>query len=167
MAAKKEGAPKVAHGKSWLIPLLVSVVGATLAGGGAAWFLVSRAAPPAAATTEAEAGEQKPKAPAQYVSITPAFVVNLADENETRYLQVEIEVMTRDEKVVKEVATHLPMIRNRLLLLFSQQRASELRTREDKERLQELALQEVQNVLQEQSGGPGIDALLFTSFVTQ
>jgi len=162
--AKKEGAPPRARGKSWLIPLLVSVVAAAVAGGGAAWFFVSRATP--AVTDPAAAAVEAPKAPAQYIPIEPVFVVNLADE-EVRYLQVEIQVVTREPATAEAMKTHMPMIRNRLLLLFSQQKAAELRTREDKERLQAEALAEVQAVLTEQTGKPGIEALLFTSFVSQ
>ena len=162
--SKKEAAPPRANrGKSWLIPLLVSVIAAALAGGGAAWFFVSRAAPHAEADA---AAVEPPKAPAQYIPIEPAFVVNLADE-EVRYLQVEIQVVTREPDAAAAMKTHMPMIRNRLLLLFSQQKATELRTREDKERLQSEALAEVQAVLTEQTGKPGVEALLFTSFVSQ
>lgn len=164
--AKKEAPARVARGKSWLVPVLISVIVAAVAGGGAAWFFVSRASAPAEGAESAEAEAEAPKPPAIYTSIDPAFVVNLADE-EVRYLQVEIQVMSREPTVGDDLKTHMPMIRNRLLLLFSQQKSSELRTREDKERLQSAALQEVQAVLTEQTGKSAIEALLFTSFVTQ
>lgn len=164
MASKKEAAARPARGKSWLIPTLIGVVVAALIGGGLAWYLLRDPAPAADAEAEAPAAN---KGPAQYIGIDPAFVVNLADEDEIRYLQVEIQVMTRDPKVAEDMKVHMPMIRNRLLLLFSQKRATELRTREDKEKLQADALKEVQDVLTAEIGRPGIDALLFTSFVTQ
>jgi flagellar protein FliL len=163
VASKKEAA-NPAGGKSWLIPTLIAVVVAALVGGGVAWFLVGRTP---AGPADAAAAIEAPKGPAEYVGIEPAFVVNLADEDDIRYLQVEIQVMTRDPKVVDALKAHMPMIRNRLLLLFSQKRATELRTREDKERLQADALKEVQDVLTVEIGRPGIEALLFTSFVTQ
>ena len=56
---------------------------------------------------------------------------------------------------------------HRLLLLFSQQTVEGVRSREAKEQLQADALKEVQAVLTEATGKPGIDALYFTSFVTQ
>jgi flagellar protein FliL len=166
VASKKEGAARTSRGKTWLFPVLISVVATAMIGGGTAWYLVGRA-PAGTGAEGAAAAVQVPKGPAQYVGIEPAFVVNLADEGELRYLQVEIQVMTRDPKIADELKTHMPMIRNRLLLLFSQQRVAELRSREDKERLQAAALQEVQDVLTSETGRPGIETLLFTSFVTQ
>lgn len=164
MASKKEAAAKPARGKRWLIPTLIGVVVAALLGGGLTWYLAGGEPP---ATGEEAAEPAAAKGPAQYIGIDPAFVVNLADEDEIRYLQVEIQVMTRDPKIAEDMKIHMPMIRNRLLLLFSQKRSSELRTREDKEQLQADALKEVQDVLVAEVGRPGIDALLFTSFVTQ
>nr|WP_281379698.1 flagellar basal body-associated FliL family protein [Rehaibacterium terrae] len=97
----------------------------------------------------------------------PAFVVNLADRDLDRYLQVEVQVMTRDASVIPALEAHMPLIRNRLLLLFGQQHADQLRSREDKERLQEEALAELQAILAEVAGKPGIEAVYFTNFVTQ
>jgi flagellar protein FliL len=167
VASKKEAAAKTNHGKSWLIPILLSVVVAALVGGGMAWWL-TRAAPPAGGeAAEAKTETEARRRPAQYLPLDPVFVVNLADEREIRYLQVEIQVMTRDPKLADDLETHMPMVRNRLLLLFSQQHSNQLRSREDKERLQAEALEEVREVLKSQAGREGIEALLFTSFVTQ
>jgi flagellar protein FliL len=165
VASKKEASVKSDGGKSLLIPLFVAVIVAAGVGGGAAWFFTR------AATQATEAGEPAREAvrgPAQYLALEPVFVVNLADEKEIRYLQLEIQIMTRDPRLADDLKTHMPMIRNRLLLLFSQQRSTELRTREAKERLQEEALEEVRAVLKSEAGRDGgIEALLFTSFVTQ
>jgi flagellar protein FliL len=75
--------------------------------------------------------------------------------------------MSRTPKMEDTLKQHMPIIRNRLLLLFSQQTVEGVRSREAKEKLQADALKEVQAVLTEATGKPGIDALYFTSFVTQ
>jgi flagellar protein FliL len=155
--------------------LLVGVAVAALAGaGGAAWLLMNRSAP-AAADAQAQAEGESQSAPApraavgppHYLSLTPAFVVNLANDEAMRYLQVDIEVMARDPLVLDLVKTHMPVIRNDLLLLFGQQRYEDLESRAGKEKLQAAALAEVQRILLEETGKSGVEALYFTSLVMQ
>lgn len=143
-------------------PLLLALV-LLLAGAGAgAWWWYARQAAPAAGN-----GKPAQPRPAIYLPLDPTFVVNLADPEETHYLQVEVQLMTRDPEIGAVVEQHAPRIRNRLLLLFSQQYSAGLRTRADKERLQREALREVQAIVAAETGRPGVEAVYFTSFVTQ
>lgn len=172
MAAKEKAAkekPAGGGGKKWLIPLIIGVVVAAGAGAGVAFFLGGQAeAPEAGSEVPAEASDAAANlGPATYVALDPPFVVNLADPGGDRYLQVEVQLMTRVPKLEEQLAQHMPVIRNRLLLLFSQQTVEGVRTREAKEALQEQALKEVQAVLTEATGSAGVDAIYFTSFVTQ
>ena len=91
----------------------------------------------------------------------------MARNSGQRYLQVEVQAMTRDPEVDAMLQAHSPRIRNRLMLLFGQQTSEKLHTRADKERLQREALAEVQAILKAETGKPGVEALYFTSFVTQ
>jgi flagellar FliL protein len=168
MAAKEKPAGG-GGGKKWLIPVIGGVLLAAGIGAGIAWYLSSKAKPaepgdevPAAAAAAAAA-----EGPATYVALEPPFVVNLADPGGDRYLQVEVQLMTRAKGLEETLTLHMPVIRNRLLLLFSQQTVDGVRTREAKEALQQKALEEVQAVLTEATGSAGVDALYFTSFVTQ
>ena len=59
--------------------------------------------------------------PAQYFALDPAFVVNLnGPVDGLRYLQLEVQLMTRDPAALEAIKTHAPAIRARLLMLFSQ-----------------------------------------------
>ncbi|MBB5016722.1 flagellar basal body-associated FliL family protein [Rehaibacterium terrae] len=168
MSATAPDAVPAAPGKRrlWLIVLLLVLFVALPAGIGVGWYLVAGAkAEVADADGQAKAGKAPPAA--IYHALEPAFVVNLADRDLDRYLQVEVQVMTRDASVIPALEAHMPLIRNRLLLLFGQQHADQLRSREDKERLQEEALAELQAILAEVAGKPGIEAVYFTNFVTQ
>lgn len=168
MAAKEK--PAAGGGKKWLIPVIGGVVLAAGIGAGIAWYLSRQAEPaePGAEVPAEAAGSQAAQqGPATYVALEPAFVVNLADPGGDRYLQVEVQLMTRSAGLEEKLTLHMPVIRNRLLLLFSQQTVDGVRTREAKEALQEQALKEVQAVLTEATGSAGVDALYFTSFVTQ
>jgi flagellar FliL protein len=105
--------------------------------------------------------------PAIYLPIDPAFVVNFASQGKARFLQVTVEVMTRDVTVPDKVKLHMPVIRNNLMLLFSTQSYDSVSTLEGKESLREEALEVVQQILEEETGDPGVEAVYFTSFVMQ
>ena len=149
--------------RSLLVPALIAVFAAAAAGGGVWYFTQGKA--------HAEASKDaKPKtpAPAQYFALEPPFVVNLVGEaGGARYLQVEVQLMTRDPESLKAIELHAPAIRARLLMLFAQQDAASLMSREGKERLQNAALGEVKALLVAETGKPSAESLLFTSFVMQ
>ena len=102
-----------------------------------------------------------------YFALEPAFTVNLADEGATRYLQAEVQVMARNQEAIDAVTLHMPVIRNQLLLLLSQNKVADLKSLEDREKLREKALEEVRKILKKETGKAGVEALYFTSFVTQ
>ncbi len=104
---------------------------------------------------------------ALYMDIEQPFVVNFQDEGQLRYLQITISVMTKNPKVVEEMKRHMPLIRNNLVMLFSGQTREGIISREGKEKIRKDAEAEVQKILKEQTGNPGVQALYFTSFVMQ
>jgi flagellar FliL protein len=59
------------------------------------------------------------------------------------------------------------VIRNNLILLFSEQTYETLSSREGKRKLADAALEEVRKILREQSGNASVEALYFTTFVMQ
>lgn len=165
--SKTEKGDKPKSGKSFLTIGLVAVVAAGAAGG-AAWYFAGH-----------KGGAEKPEdtktaspgtvpAPAQYFALEPPFVVNLVGETGgARYLQVEVQLMTRDPEAMAAIQLHAPAIRARLLMLFAQQDATSLMSRAGKERLQSSALAEVKTLLVAETGKPSAESLLFTSFVMQ
>lgn len=104
---------------------------------------------------------------AKYVKLGDSFVVNFMSGDQIRYLQVTIEVMTHDPAVPGEIETHLPVIRNNLVMLFSGLDYKTLSTVEGKQKIREQALHEIQKILEERTGSPGVDDLYFTGFVMQ
>ena len=163
MPAQSSTAPAASGSKlPWIIVVVLLLA---IAGGGVWWFMQSRAAPAAAGTTTTPAKPARP--PASYYALEPAFVVNLADTDAVRYLQADVQIMTRDAATAAALEVHTPAIRNRLLLLFGQQTAAQLVQRSGKERLQEKARAEVVAVLRAESAASKVEAVLFTSLVTQ
>lgn len=107
------------------------------------------------------------KAKPVYVPLGEPFVVNFVEGNHMRYLQVKIEAMTRDPAASEAIETHLPQIRNNLVMLFSGLDYPTLSTQAGKQKIRDEALAEIQAVLDEETGDPGVDAVYFTSFVMQ
>lgn len=108
----------------------------------------------------------KPKS-AMYFPIKPAFVVNFSTPGRQRFMQVEITVLTREMDVFNALQTHMPLIKNRLVMLFSGEIYDELQTNEGKELLRLKALDAMQQVMQQEIAKPGVEEVLFTSFVMQ
>lgn len=151
------------RGKSIVLLAGMLLLGAV---GGGGWMYFQKAKSAAAGGKDAAHAAQ-PKSDPIYVSLEQPLVVNLEDVETMRFMQIEAQVAVHDEKAAAAVKLYLPLIRNRLLLLFSGQHYATLNTREAKEKLQQQALDEVQKLLQEQTGKPTVDALYFTSMVMQ
>ena len=113
----------------------------------------------------------EPKGPPLYLPMDPPLVASIEDKGSIRFLQVTVELMSRDEHVVANLKNHMPVIRNNLLMLFGGQVVPALTNREDKEKLRQQALVEVQKIMAANPGEeehPGtVEDLYFTSFVVQ
>jgi flagellar FliL protein len=109
----------------------------------------------------------KSKEPPQYLAFDPPLVVSFQDQSTMRFLQVTVEVMGRSEETLAAVKTHMPVIRNNLLMMLGGRNMQQLTDREGKEKLRQEALAEVQRILKENTGKPGVEDLYFTSFVVQ
>jgi len=120
----------------------------------------------------AEAGEEGESAPvddgpAIYTSLHPPMVVNFEDNGKRHFLQVAIDVMARDQSIINEVKNHSAAIRNNLLIMLGTVDYQTVISREGKLKLQADALSEVQSVLTEKIGEPGVEAVYFTSLIVQ
>ncbi len=111
--------------------------------------------------------KNKSKKSPVYFDFDPPFIVNFIENNQIRYLQVTISVMTREEEVVDELKTYMPVIRNNLVLVFSDQTYDTISSAEGKQKLRDEALAEIQQVLKKETGKTGVEEVYFTSFVMQ
>jgi len=186
-AAPAPAAEPKKGGKGMLIIIIAVAVLVAAGGAGAAvYFLMPKPEATASAdqadegdeasADDEEAADEAPKkkkkrkkaeGPALYVSLDPAFVVNLADEDSQRYLQTNVQVMTRVPDAVEKIEANQPRIRNELMLLFSAKRGADISTREGKEALQSEARDVVGEVLDDETGEDPIEAVYFTTFVMQ
>ncbi|MGH8516468.1 MAG: flagellar basal body-associated FliL family protein [Panacagrimonas sp.] len=156
--------------------VLGAVLLCTAGAGGAAYMVLGRssakggehgAATHGDGAAEGESHGAAPPSQAVYLGLEPAFVVNLESGDEPRYLQADVQLMARDAVALEAAKSHVPLLRNTLLMLFGQQKPADLATRAGKEKLQQAALVEVRRVLQAETGKPVVEAVYFTSFVMQ
>jgi len=171
-----EAAPPPKSRKKLLLVMAAVVVLLCGAGAGAWFFLGNK---PDQAATDGKDGkkdkkgkvvkeEAKPKLPAQFVELDPPFVVNFEPGATARFLQIAVQLMTRDPHMVEFLKANTPIIRNDLLLLFGNRHVEEVATNEGKEALRTAALQTVRKIVDSEGGkGAELEAVYFTSFVMQ
>ncbi|MGI6409290.1 MAG: flagellar basal body-associated FliL family protein [Thiopseudomonas sp.] len=144
------------------VALLVSV-GLSAAG---TWFFLSKDRP------QQEEGTIQPiiaqaKQQALYESLEPAFVVNFQTEGRTRYMQVSLALMARDEQQLAMLRSHMPALRNQLVMLFSSQDFAQLNTPLGLDMLKQKVTATVQELAVREVGVPVVEQVLFTNFVMQ
>jgi flagellar FliL protein len=162
-AAKKEAqvTPTAAakpKKKSWLLKIVTALV--VLTGGGvAAWYAMEKPA----TSQDAAAPQEKPPV---FVTLEP-FTVNLQPENGDQYLQVGLVLKVAESATVDTVKLQMPEIRNRILLLLTSKKASEISTVAGKQLLSTEIMGEARQSIASQKNQQGIVSVLFTSFVIQ
>lgn len=107
------------------------------------------------------------KKPAIYYPLKPDLIVTYLARGRHRYAQVGVTLMFRDDRVLAAVELHRPMILNALNMILSGQVYEELQTAEGKELVRLQCLQELQKLMEQEIGIPGIEQVLFTDFVMQ
>lgn len=106
--------------------------------------------------------------PALYQPLEPPLVINFeAEDGSTRYLQMSVQVMARDQAVIDAVKTHAPAIRNNFLFIIGNRDYGGLATVDGKEKLRAEMLEEVRAILMRNTGSGGVEEIYFTSFVMQ
>lgn len=106
--------------------------------------------------------------PALYVGLQPPLTVNFGGEvGQRHFMQVSLEFLARDQKIVDAVKEHDAVIRNNLLLLLGAVDYETVTTRAGKERVLADVLAEVQGILNARIGEPGIEQVYFTTLVVQ
>ena len=104
---------------------------------------------------------------ALYVGMPRPFVFIVPGDSRERTVQIKAQLMVRGEEKEELAKKHIPLIEGTLHEVFSSSTADRLKTAEGKGQLRELALTEVRDALQEVTGKPVVEQVLFTSLVMQ
>lgn len=143
--------------KSPLVMILVVTLVALGGGVGATWFLLKN-------QIQTEGGEVKK--PTTFMDLD-VFTVNLQPEDGDHYLQVGLTIKILQTKVGDEIKKQMPEVRNRLLLLLSGKKPSEISTADGKQQLSTEITHEIKESLDSEPMKEEIIDVLFTSFVIQ
>ena len=146
--------------------ILIAVIAVlVLGGGGAGAFFFLQGGEEVAADGEVEPKEE-PLADPIYLGLSPAFLVNFDHNGTIRYLQIELQVMARDQDIIDKVEANMPAVRNKVILLLSAQNYDAVSTVEGKEQLRQEVLAAVNESLQ-LTDGDALEDAFFTNFVVQ
>ena len=120
-------------------------------------------APLAAAESDSE-GETA----VQYLEMRPAFVLNFGGPaKKMKFAKVDISLRVNSSSAGESVKSHMPALRNEVVLLLSRQGDEAMGSTAGRETLRSEALERLNSVLREETGSEAIDELLFTTFVVQ
>jgi flagellar protein FliL len=162
--AVAKAAEDAAPGKSRKLLIIGIAAFVVLAGGGAAAFMMMGHSDP----HKKHEVKKEPAKPPLYVALDPPFVVNFEGEQLVRFLQVTVQVLTREPETQELLKVNDPVIRNDLLMLFANQKYEVVAQREGKEKLRMEALKSIKHVVETNGGKPdSIENVYFTSFVMQ
>ena len=169
--AEADAAPTKKKKGNLLKMLLLIALPVLLAGGGAAWFFLGKEPPQdekpqAGKAAPAKAVKSTPSKPPTFVPLEP-FTVNLQMEESAQYLQVGLTLKITDSAYIEAIKQNMPEIRNRILLLLSSKKASQINTLDGKQSLAAEITQETSQALGGSVPASGISSVLFTSFVIQ
>ena len=162
LAPAEEAAPSGAGGKGKWITIIIAVV-LVVAGAGAGAFL----GPFFHSSPAAAAGKKDTKPAKEAVKGPPLYAAFEADQA-VRFLQITVQVMSRDQPTLDLLKANDPVVRNDLLLLFGNQKYATISTSAGKEKLRADSLDTVRKVVAGAGGKPElVEAIYFTSFVMQ
>lgn len=103
-----------------------------------------------------------------YIEVKPPIVVNPNDpETEFTYLRVGVSLLVSTDKEKELVELHMPSIRHNLVMLFGDQKFSELMTSEGKRALQKQALEVAQQAMKTATKKSVVQDLYITDLVGQ
>jgi len=105
--------------------------------------------------------------PPIYMPLDPPLVANIDRNGRIGFLQVTVQLMTREPSVKEGVEAHMPVIRNNLLMLLSSKSYEQVMSVDGKQALRREALDEVNRILEARLVPGRVEDLYFTGFVMQ
>lgn len=168
-----ESAPKT---KKKLIILIAVVLVLAIGGGAAAYFMMkkpdaahAKGKPGEAEAHAEEAAEEEHVDPKTALTFVPfeTFTVNLLPDPDEKFLQLDLTMEVKGAELAEKLKTQMPALRNRVLLLLTSKKATDISTPEGKAQLSEELLTELKKPLTVHGKPVDVTQVLFTSFVIQ
>ena len=150
--------------KKLMLVILIVVIFGVVAGGTVILFY-----PNAEADGELVEDGATPVASAKavYYTLRKPFIVNSTKGNRSRYLQLDLVVMARNNLTIESLMLHTPRIRGQIINLLVDEDFLVLSTHDGKEELREELKNLINGILQEESAEGIVESVLFNNFVMQ
>jgi flagellar FliL protein len=134
-----------------------------------AWIalLLALSLPLAAHASEDEDAKKGGAPVVSYVTLVPALVGNFGEGPKLKFFKADLSLRVTGAEVEAKVKHHEPLIRNQLVMLFSQQTEAAMAAAGSRETLRAEALKQVQDVLTQEEGKPLVEDLLFNNLIIQ
>ena len=115
------------------------------------------------------ADEDKVKKNPSYVSLgKKPMVLNLStDSKRLTFLQIQADVLVKNDDAKEIVEANIPAIRHKLIVLLSEQKAIDMKTPATREEIRKKITIEVRNMIEEMTNNNDIDEILFSNFLVQ
>lgn len=160
MSEAAAAAPGAEGKKKPFLVILIALLGLG-AGIGGTWFYMN-----GKQAGEEEAVSAK-KHPVKFIKLE-TFTVNLqSEDDDPRYLQVELVIKANETGVVDAIASKTPEIRNQILLLLSSKKPADISSLEGKQQLSQDIAEAIKQKIEPEALRADILDLLFTSFIIQ
>lgn len=144
--------------------IIVVIVAVLLIGGGsgAAWFFLS------GSKKGSDTHQKEDKAALPIFVTLERFTVNLPSaDGADHFLMIAVDMKVTDVKTSEAIKSHMPEIRNGILLLLSSKNVEEMSTLQGKKKLSAEIVKQVNAPLHLKAGENGATDALFTEFVIQ
>jgi flagellar FliL protein len=118
--------------------------------------------------TQARAAEDEPTPTSSaYVSLGDPMVLNLSGTSRLTFLQISADVLVSDSDAEETIKLHVPAIRHSLIMLLSEQKASDIKSPDKREEIRRQATVQVQSLMVDLSGSNDVSDILFSSILVQ
>ena len=135
-----------------------------------AWIvlLMALCMPLMAQASEDKEDAEKAAAPVvAYVTLVPALVGNFGEGPKLKFYKADLSLRVSGADIEAKIKHHEPLIRNQLVMLFSQQTEEAMAAPGSREILRAEALKQVQDVMTQEEGKPLVEDLLFNNLIIQ
>ena len=115
-------------------------------------------------SADEEAMEMQPS----YVSLGKPMVLNLSSNGKRlSFLQVSADVLVKDDNAKEVVEIHVPAIRHKLIVLLSEQLATDMKSPVKREEIRKQATSEIRDMIGQMASNQDIEEVLFSQFLVQ
>jgi flagellar FliL protein len=156
-----QAAPPTSKKKIIIMILAVLLIAGAAAGG--AWFFMQQK------DGHKEKVEEKHEEPAHApVFLTlETFTVNLQPDPDEKFLQLDLSIQLANPEAAEVLKQQMPAVRNRLLMLLTSKKASQILLTEGKTELSDEIADEMRKPFAEGGKPQEVTGVFFTSFVIQ